>query len=108
MKNKPNVNQIHSRLVSWKSRQVALMVQIDAFHKLTGGDLDSELMRPILDISEAYTTAVGELVGDDNRWMNYFQFDCEMGKNPKKVTFADERIINLKTLRNLAQVIAKD
>ena len=108
MKTKITVNQIEARLRVWKIRQDALMEQIDALIKLTGCDLDSAFMRPVIDISEAHTKAVGEIVGDDNLWMNYFKYDCEMGKNPKKVTFQDGREINIKTLRNLAQVIAKD
>lgn len=75
-----NITEIVKKLEPWKARNDALMAQYYALRKMTGADPDSELLQPIFEVLEAYTAAVGELVGDKNKWLEWYQSECDMGR----------------------------
>lgn len=37
-------------------------------------------------LCEAYITLLEELVGDEDKWIDYFVWACELGKQPKAIT----------------------
>lgn len=78
----------------------------DNLHRLFGTDHDSEALRTINTLWEAHTKAVGQLVGDEEQWLNYYEYECAMGKQPgsyKKSPTA--RPVRISSLKSLAHVI---
>ena len=69
---------------------------------------DCKLMRPVFEVWAAYTEAVGELIGDRFKWLQWYELECDMGKRPRVAVFQDGRELKVKTLRHLAQFIADD
>ena len=100
------LDQIEERLKHWKRRQNELMAAYGDLAKLTSAMPDCKLLRPVFDVWTAYTVAVSELIGDRDEWLQWYELECDMGKRPKAVAFADGRELEVKTLRHLARVIA--
>lgn len=100
------VGNIVTRLEAWAERQRLLDAQIDRLRALTGAPPDCDLLTPIYDVWGAYTVAVSELVGDDNEWLSWFELECEMGRRPMTAQSLGGREVKVRTLRQLARVIA--
>ena len=98
------LDQIVKRLESWATRQAQFAAQIEAFHAQTGAMPDCELLRPMHDVWSAYTVAVSEIVGDADEWLQWFEFECKMGRRPKAVGLSG-KTVQVRTLRQLARVI---
>ena len=101
-----SIDEIVKRLEAWKKRHDALAQQAQALAHLTGAMPDCPLLLPVWDVWSAYTVAVSELVGDDNEWLQWYQFECDMGRAPMEVSSLGGRTIKVRTLRQLATVIA--
>lgn len=100
------IDEIVKRLEAWAARQRELHAQYAALHALTGAEADCPLMRPVWSVWTAYTVAVSEIVGDDNEWLQWYELECDMGRRPKTVTSTGGKTIKVRTLRQLARVIA--
>lgn len=96
--------KIEEKLDEWKRHHDAMMGAFDSLNKMTGATPDCELMRPMFLVWTAYTASVSELIGDQDGWLDWYQFDCDMGKKSKKSYFNGKEI-QVSTLRHLAQVI---
>jgi len=95
------------RLELWKRKYIEFTEVYDAFNKLTGAMPDCELMAPIFAIWEAYTESVSELVGDNYEWLKWYEYECDMGKEPKEALLSNNQWIEVKTIEDLAILIAR-
>lgn len=102
------IEEINERLKHWKRRHNELMDAYGDLNKLTSAMPDCKLLRPVFDVWTAYTVAISELIGDRNEWLQWYEFECDMGNRPKTVVFVNGRELEVKTLRHLARVIADD
>jgi hypothetical protein len=100
------IDQIVLRLEAWADRQRKLTAQYEALKALTGADCECELLKPVWSVWSAYTVAVSELVGDNNEWLQWYELECDMGRRPREVTSLGGKTIKVRTLRQLARVIA--
>ena len=100
------IDEIVKRLEAWANRQHELHAQYEALHALTGAGPDCRLLLPVWSVWTAYTCAVSEIVGDKHEWLNWYEFECNMGRQPKEVTSLTGKKIMVRTLRQLARVIA--
>jgi hypothetical protein len=98
--------EIVMRLNAWATRQRLLTAQYKALQALTNADCECALLRPVWDVWSAYTMAVSELVGDTNEWLQWYELECDMGRKPKEVTSLGGKTVKVKTIRQLARVIA--
>ena len=101
-----DIEEIVRRLEAWKRRHGALTAAYEDMNKLTGATPDCELLRPVFDIWMAYTVAVSEIVGDREDWLQWYELECDMGINPKEARSDTGTVIKVRTLRQLARVIA--
>ena len=104
--NEMPIDEIVKRLEAWAERQRKLDTQYAALKALTNADCEFALLKPVWDVWSAYTVAVSELIGDENEWLQWYEFECEMGRRPKEVTSLGGKTIKVRTLRQLARVIA--
>lgn len=95
------------RLELWKMKYVEFMDVYDAFNKLTGIMPDCELMKPVFAIWDSYTEAVAELVGDNYEWLKWYEYECDMGKDPKEARFPLCQWVDVKTIEDLAILIER-
>lgn len=96
--------KIEEKLDEWKRHHDALIGAFSSLNKLTGATPDCALMRPIFDVWSAYTASVSELIGDQDQWLDWYQFECDMGEKPQKAYFNGKETQVL-TISDLAQVI---
>lgn len=101
-----STDEIVKRLEAWKKLHDALDQQAKALEHLTGAMPDCQLMRPVWGVWSAYTVAVSELIGDDNEWLDWYQFECDMGRKPLEVSSLGGKTVTVRTLRQLARVIS--
>lgn len=101
-----DVDEIVRRLEPWAQRRAELHTQLEAFRKLTGAMPDCDLLRPIHEVWTAYIVAISEIVGDENEWLQWFEYECEMGRNAMGVTTAKGKTMKVRTLRQFARLIA--
>lgn len=101
---KERINDVQQRLIHWAARQEALQAQYEAFQALTGADCESPLWAAVWNVWAAYSVAVSEIVGDKAEWLQWYEYECQMGANPMEVKIGD-KTIKVRTLRQLATVI---
>lgn len=95
-----------THLTAWALLQKQKATLEDNLHKLFGTDHDSLALRTLTTLWESHTKAVGQLVGDECNWLDYFEHECDMGKSPgayKKSHTA--RPVRISSLKSLARVI---
>ena len=101
--------EIIARLTEWAGHQARVSAAYRAFADLTGAAPDSPFMGPMADLWESYTKAISEIVGDDGAyWLEWYEYECDMGKSPKEVDFPDGRQTAIATLADLAKLIADE
>ena len=101
---KERINDVQQRLIHWAARQEALTVQYEALQALTGADCESPFLSVVLEVWAAYTVALSEIIGDKAEWLQWYEYECQMGAQAMDVT-VDGRTIKVRTLRQLATVI---
>lgn len=100
-----NIDEIVRRLEWWKKRHTELEAQYQGFKALTDVSPDCPLFNMVFKLWDAYTVAVSEIIGDKDEWLNWYEMECDMGKNTKEVKLPNGKLIKVKTLRQLARVI---
>lgn len=106
MAERMSVADIEKRLYWWSCRHKELTKQAEALRAVTGGDYDAPLMAAVWAVWNAYTVAVGELVGDSDEWLQWYETECSMGRTPKMAyrAFGSDGV-NVRTIKQLARVI---
>lgn len=90
----------------WHERTVELQRQWDAFAALTCAADDSPLADAIWRVHKEYTKAVADRVGDADDWLNWWHYECQLGRRPQNAhkKFGDDAL-SVSTLGRLATVI---
>jgi|GEM_PF-5356939 len=100
--------RILSHLTAWALLQKQKSNLEDSLHALFGTDHESQALLTINRLWDAHTQAVGQLVGDEEGWLNYYEYDCAMGKQPgsfkKSLTSKPMRISSLKQLARVIEL----
>lgn len=99
-------SKILSKLEEWKAQQEHFQAAYKLFRDAFGAEPDAPAMDPLFKLWDAYTAAIGELVGDGEDWLSWYEYECDMGERPKEVSFPDGREIVVATLEDLAGLIA--
>ena len=100
-----NLKDIEARLEVWQSIHIEFMTSYDAFHDLTGALPDCELFNSVFRLLDAHTDSVSEVVGDHDEYLDWFAYDCEMGKKPKTVILKGGKKLKVATIKQLARLI---
>jgi len=93
-------------LERWAAHKAELEKQLDALHQVTGGGVEAPLPDAIWRLWDTYTDAVAKLVGDTTEWLNWFSMENDMGAKGLEVHSLGGRSKKIRTLRDLAAVIA--
>lgn len=81
--------QVIEHLHRWVQLREAFDAKLDVFFDLTGAMPDCDLLAPVYAVANAYTELVASTVSDRDEWLLYYQYECEMGRKPKRVTWTD-------------------
>lgn len=95
------------RLEKWAATLAEFDRQVDAFYALTTAQPDSPLLEAIHKLESAYTHAVAEQVDDADGWLQWFRWECEMGRKPLAARRnAKAPFVKVRTLKHLARMVA--
>lgn len=95
------------RLEAWAAVLAEFDRQVDAFAALTTAPADGPLLDAIYRVEAAYTDAVAAQVGDVDGWLQWFRWECDMGKKPLEARRHDKaRFVKVRTVRQLARLVA--
>ena len=95
-----------THLTAWAALQKQKAQLEDNLHKLFGTDHDSEALRTINTLWDAHTKAVSLVVGDEDEWLSYYEYECAMGKQPGSFKkSATSKPMRISSLKQLARVI---
>ena len=100
------IAEIEKRLKVWQKRHDEFMAAYDALYELTGASIGCKLLNPVFNLLDAYTASVSEIVGDYGDWLLWFSNECNMGKSPKIHVTSSGRAMKVKTLKQIARIIA--
>jgi len=96
-------------LVKWSEKIQAADDALDSIQRIFYGDFEAPAIKPFCNLMTAYTVAIGEIVGDEWGWLEYYQYECQMGKrtDPHKIICANGEV-HMASLDALADVLRTD
>ena len=101
-------SEILAELQAWELAQKRLDAQLDLFYDLTRAQPDSDLLTAIYGVAEAHTEAIGKLLGDKLEWLDWWKFETDYGQKKHLLdVYVDRKLLKIKTLRQLAGLIAE-
>lgn len=98
--------EILPKLEAWAIRLKDADAQVDALHKAVG-TCDGPLIMAIWRLQDGYTDTMAALVGDWYEWMHHYRNECAMGAKPREIESLGGRNMTLRTLKQLAKLIAE-
>lgn len=99
--------EIEKRLVEWQAVQKALEAKLDALTALIDCQYDSPLLVAMHRVADAHTVAVAEIIGDTAGWLDWWRLECWMGDKPLSASKGDGKFRVVKSLKQLAGLIAE-
>ena len=78
---------------------------VEALAAALGSALDGPFGIAVYNTANSYTDTLSALIGDDLRWLSWYQFDNDMGRKGLCVTIKGGRVRRVRNLRQLARVI---
>ena len=105
MTKKERIAQILTQLKAWEVLVNELDLQMDAFSALTGAPPDSPMLNVIYRVEDAYTTALADVIGDENGWLWWWHLECDMGRKPRDAAVNYGPVRKIRTLKQLARLI---
>jgi hypothetical protein len=92
-------------LSKWKLAQTCADEGIEPLYQLFGCNPDAPVMDAFYRLAAAHTEVVSQLVGDVDGWLNWFQFDNEMGAKAFEASPPNGKVRKVRTLAHLAALI---
>jgi hypothetical protein len=92
-------------LQAWAERHAELTKNMDALAAVLGSALDGPFGIAVYNTANSYTDTLSALIGDDIRWLPWYQFENDMGRKGLCVTIKGGRVRRVRNLRQLARVI---
>jgi hypothetical protein len=103
-----NKEHLTFKLYEWEKNIRACDEVMQRIMNLYGGDYESPAIMPYSRMITAYTKAISEIVGDKGMWLEYYHYDCDLGKSPLEVSFMEgEELVNIQldSVEKLARVL---
>lgn len=101
---KPDKENTLSLLGDWAKHHAAVSAMMDGVKQHIGLDPDRAMFVTVWSVFGAYTDTLACEIGDSEGWLDWYRFECEMGKKSKAAFFGTNSI-KVKTLAQLARVI---
>lgn len=96
--------QILAILTEWKRRHDALDAVFESLRPALGSDPESPLWKASWDVFTAYTSALSQILDDEDGWLEYYWLENNWGAKGYEVGY-DGKLKPLKTLGNLAALL---
>lgn len=96
-----------AHLTEWQRQMQAAAALIEPLGNAVGLSPESPIYRAVWGLQDAYTKAVGRLVGDDQEWLSWFASDNDFGRLEMEAGFPG-RMIAVKTVADLIDVMEQE
>lgn len=100
-----NKEEMIKELKTWESLANRFEDQYGQLNKLFRLTHECSFLTLHFDIFREYTKKLSSEIGDNESWLQYYQFECEMGEYPREVIFKCGKKVIVKDLESLADVI---
>lgn len=91
------------RIKVWQKVMADMDKQQSVLMAITGG-MDGPLFVAIGEIQARYTDAIAEIIGDDEKWLDWWWLECDYGKSAKEAAL-DSDMRPIRTPQDLAGLI---
>lgn len=115
MRNNMTLEQTEKLIQEWADHINAVDQVMADLHQITGGNCESRLDIAIDEMAGAYTIATAKLTGGNGEWIFYqswlewYRFDCDMGRSPKQAKAARwKKPRKIRTIKQLARLVWAD
>lgn len=97
------------RLVSlWADRAKALHIAQDNLSDLMMASPEAPLFKAAWDCFDGYTRNLAEIIGDEDGWLEWYAWECQLGKNPLEMKFANGERLMVCGVEDVVDVIHTD
>jgi len=102
-----NIEEIKATLNTWKQSIVCIEDKVSSLQRIIDPHPESPFIQALHALEMEYTRSVARLVGDDNKWLEWYWLEIDMGsKEHNTVQLNNENDLrNIKTTGDLAQLI---
>lgn len=91
-------------LMEWKAHFKALEKLMDSIGLCIGYDVDGPLFTTVWPLFESYRNTLAAEVGDFGGWLEWYQYENQMGANGMQAGY-DDKLKNIKSLNDLYWLI---
>jgi len=92
-------------LEDWKRNHDQIEKLCDSVHAIFGHMPETKFYETVWESFGYHTLALSAALGDESDWLNWYQFDNEMGKNPHDASPPGGKMRKVKTLAQLLKII---
>lgn len=78
--------QLLTTLRLWHDRTLALKEAWDTLNSVAGLSPESMLSHAVWTVHAEYTRTVAREIGDTAEWMDWWHYECDLGKAPRDAT----------------------
>ena len=96
----------HQILVEWESKTKEVIQKIEELRKLVGTDYESPLIKSVMALSDAYTSACSQIIGDEHGNLEWFAWETDFGEKDLDVKI-DGKSIQIRNVGDLLGLIRK-
>lgn len=93
------------KLTAWQARHDAFKQSAYRVMYLFGGTFEDPFLSDFLALFNAYQREIEIQLDDQQHWLDYYRFECDMGQKPKTIKLIEGTEIQLDSLEKLAQLI---
>lgn len=94
-----------NKLRAWQRLHADISKADDAMDALFGCAPESLMQGALWAGFDAYQSEIGSQVGDFAGWLDWFRFECDMGRKPMEAVSVAGRSIKVRTVSQLLTVI---
>ena len=93
-------------LTAWAKKRGDLITQMDALFALVQGS-GGPLYEAVWNAWDGYTEVLSTLIGDNDHWLDWYAAENRMGLNGLEAAPAGGKLREVRTLHQLAKLIAE-
>ena len=92
----------------WVDRAKALHAAQYSLNTLLMASPEAPIFKAAWDMFTGYTKQLAEALGDEDGWMEWFAWECQLGEKPMEMSFANGEKLLVVGVDDLVDVILSD
>lgn len=93
-------------LATWMARHKDVEAQLEVLFEALHADPGSPLIEAIYRLMDEHTRAIARIVGDTDGWLSWYEHETDFGASVAHSAWIDGKAVKVRTLKQLARVVA--